>query len=418
MSAETSLVKAKMSEAEKEKLAAEIVTRDPFSLAELNSVSDQDVTDLQEVLTRWNLDDMTWEDLDKFAFDGFDIRIIFQSIIKIIEVARQAAIADKKVFDIIDIKKEIFSLLSLNILKGNVTTGNFHGFTEEAQEEVKRLFKKYKIQMKPSKKQKKTAVTLPRLASALPYQTVLIAARLGRAFMGPFGSLDLPKFMFTSAFPSCIPTNGDHVGLLTFCSTCFTCDQTTVVKGVNYLTITDKQKADLLVAQSRFTDIALNSPALSDYLRLYIFTQVIKVRDYYPAFVKVAKKNSYDNIPTESKWNESFDELDKRFLAAHIQDQIDMASRTTMAIPSAPIVPGPAAAAAATAQAPSATLNPNPAVPLLTAPVAPVASHPLVPSPQAPFPKPPSQEMQRLEAEKKELLEKLAAATAMLPPPP
>jgi len=274
---------------------------DHYLKAELDTITDAMVKEIKvDLIGMWDLGGMDWDALDIFAYEGFDPVIVYKHL-ALVRKDRKAKING---YDDNAFKVEFFTVLGLQVIKGNVTAKNFKSFSEEAQKQIGMIMQGWRIALN-RKEDKKLAVTLPRIAAAFPYQTCIVAGKKARAFLGPFDSSQLPTFMLTPVFASVIPIGHDITTLLTFVANCFACDQSAVLDGKNYVKLSDEERLLILTKQFSFTNAALNSPVLSQVQRIKAVLD-LKLKDHYKVIAAVALHNKLDPIPAEAVWNADF----------------------------------------------------------------------------------------------------------------
>lgn len=293
-----------MSKTVGDKAVAELKAGTVMSKADLEAVTDAQVDDLKNKLVgMWDLTDAKWNLLDIFEYEGFDPDMVYRHLALVRKELVKGGYTDET------FKDDLFMIIGLQVYKGNVTTTNFGSFTDEGKKAIKELFSSFHISLKHTDN-KKTAATVTRIAACFPFQTCIIASKKARAFTGPFGSSRLPKCMLNSVFASMIPINLEITKMLKYAITCFSCDQSIVLKKGNTMTIKEDDRLNMIVEQDKFSTMALNSPVMTNENRCLAMV-FLGIRDHRVIITEIVTKNKMDaaDIADETKWNSDFDSI-------------------------------------------------------------------------------------------------------------
>lgn len=239
-----------------------------------------------------------WSLVEIFGYEGFDPSSVYRHIL---------AVIDREKMSLDMFEEDLGAILILQAMRGNVTSKNYQSFSSQGKQAINILYAKYNMKLKLSNAEKRTAVTLPRISLAFPFQASIVADHCGKSYTGPFRSDALPSFMKTNSFASLIPTGMEYTSMLFFAYTCYSSDQSAALAGKNFTKTTEDEKMMILNKQFVFSSNALNSVIIDQDNRLQAM-DFFKVHTFYAQISKVVKHNTDDAqfSLSQADWDTAF----------------------------------------------------------------------------------------------------------------
>jgi len=265
----------------------------------LSAITDQQIETLQKTFAYKNkVENIDWSLVDVFGYEGFDPVYVYKHVLAV-QASRNLTDADRD--------KDINYLLLLQVLRGNVSVANFKTFTSQGQQSINAMYNKWHLSLKITETEKKTAVTLPRISLAFPFQAALIAAKHGKAFVGPFGSSSLPKCFMTNSFASLIPIGLEITKMLIYAYNCHATDQSIALSKMNYRTMKGDELMAKFAEQLVFCDVAFQSTVIPGAYRLGMLKR-LNVHKAYKDIVAVIRMSDKEggSIIKRSVWRKEF----------------------------------------------------------------------------------------------------------------
>lgn len=274
----------------------------PLDASLLTEITEKEIQELKATFVeKYDLTTFDWTLAEFFLYEGFDAALVYRHVL---------AVQKKFKMTQAQFNEELSMLLCLQILRGNVTVSNFSTFSDKGRATVSNAFSRWSLSLKIDPKKKRSAVTLPRLSLAFPFQAAIISQKIGKNFIGPFKSTDLPNFMKTNSFASLIPLNTPFTQMLTFAYNCFSSDQTLSLTRKNMSNTSGEEMGAVFDKQLVFTDIAIQSDIMSPSARRECM-RFFKVRDYYKVISDIIKASikspeSLSFVLSASDWDSAF----------------------------------------------------------------------------------------------------------------
>lgn len=273
-----------------------------MSADELRVITDAEIdSHIADVVNKWDVSTLDFATAKAlFEYEGFDPKEVYSHMLA---KKKAQAISD------VDFLQDLFLILTLQHIKGNITPKNISGLKENAQQMVVKIITRYSLQLAIGK-EKRRAVTLPRLAAAYPIQMCTIAKMVPKDFSGPHESAHLPSFMKSSGFASVIPTGTDISRFLVLAYTCYTTDMSIALKKMNYSTIKDEQLKAEYEVSLKYADIMFNGTIIDEKAKMQLMTRM-DVKSCYEKIKSVVSKVKIEVpanvVPTKEVWDKECD---------------------------------------------------------------------------------------------------------------
>jgi hypothetical protein len=234
------------------------------------SVSRADIEKIIQIINSGDVESLKSEEFDQFQYQGFDPLKIVQTLYKI---KTEKSISDA------DFMRDIFTMVAIGMIKGNVNDHNMTKMSDEGQKGIQSLEGKYGLKRGGGKSRPSNEVTYPRVMATFPDISIRMVKVIGpKEFRGgPMVSTRLPSYLQVQVFPAVIPRDlGDNAkrSLLT-ASLCYTIDQSIQISNI--------QKPDLkALAQNQlnFTMVGHNSPVPFPDVRKSVFSSLPLSADF------------------------------------------------------------------------------------------------------------------------------------------
>lgn len=237
-----------------------------------------DLTEIERIfklISEKDVSTLKAETFDIFRYQGFNPEKIVSTILKVKEEKRMS---DAELSD------DIFLMIAIGVIKGNVTDNNKSKMSEKGQTSLSALQSKYGIKYGGGKNQPAETITFPRVVATFPDVAIKMIPILGAKEFpgGPFVSERLPSFMKLNVFPSIIPKTLEIKArefILKACL-CYSVDQTVA------LSTTKKDTKALLALQQQFVMLSYNSPVAVHAARISTFKS-LNISNSYSSILNV-----------------------------------------------------------------------------------------------------------------------------------
>jgi len=193
-----------------------------FNLKELDNVSNEDVIAITTLFEGLASDDVDASVLGILAPEVYDPSIVAKHLVLV-----QKFYDEKNVGNFTE---DLKFLIGAQVMKGSITKNNFARLSDEGKKVIADKMKNFSLVAKISSTNKRTGVTLQRLAGSFPVISVKYAEKIGRSFYGKRSSHLLPKVFMTQQMACLLPVEETPVAaMLKAAVMAFSCDQTAVI---------------------------------------------------------------------------------------------------------------------------------------------------------------------------------------------
>lgn len=234
------------------------------------AVSRTEIDTLIQLVNSGDIEALKAEEFEQFQYQGFDPYKIVESLIK-------AKLAKSVTND--DFLKDLFTMVAVGLIKGNVNDHNIKKMSEKGQADLRAIISKYEIRKGGGQGLASGIITFPRTMATFPDVAVRMTSVVGgKEFRGgPMGSSRLPSYMQVQVFPAIIPKdlNGDIKKALLAASLSYSIDQTIQISRLQ-----NPDVSAIAASQSNFVNINHNSPVPKHEVRQKVFKSLPLVKDY------------------------------------------------------------------------------------------------------------------------------------------
>lgn len=225
------------------------------------TISDAEVQEMWAEIDKFDITQISPEDLRIFEYEGFNPDEILR-----------AMISQQKINNIpkAEFLRDVAVLCGLAIVKGTVNDNNLKKMQKAGQDVFHKLSARYGIKKGSAKGQSSDVVTVSRIAAAFPGTVVRLLHEQkvqGRDFVGPLKSSKMPSAIRHQALAACIPREADDdlKGFLLAAITAFSVDQSLIISK-------PKPKLDVAIPnQTNFIRVAHEGRYPRESVRKAIF---------------------------------------------------------------------------------------------------------------------------------------------------